>query len=69
METGPVQPKKIDVGAAIMETLSRVEVMGANDSERSRLLNILEQYQKGQVTADEALQAADDTEKSKLDYH
>ena len=52
-----------------METLSRVEVMGANDSERSRLLNILEQYQKGQVTADEALQAADDTEKSKLDYH
>ncbi len=69
METAPIQSKKVDVGAAIMETLSRVEVMGANDSEKSRLFNLLERYQKGQITADEALQAADDTEKSKLDYH
>ena len=69
METVPIQSKKVDVGAAIMETLSRVEVMGANDSEKSRLFNLLERYQKGQITADEALQAADDTEKSKLDYH
>ena len=69
METGSIEPKKIDVGAAIMETLSRVEVMGANDSEKSRLFNVLKRYQKGEITADQALQAADDTEKSKLDYH
>lgn len=69
MEQIPVAPKRIDVGAAIMETLSRVEVMGANDSERSRLMHLLEKYQQGKISADEALAAAEGTEQSKLDYH
>lgn len=67
MEQEP-QINKIDVGAAIMGILSRVEVIGSNDLERSALLNVLKKYQNGKISAEDALKEASGVEESKQDY-
>lgn len=79
MESEPKPQPVRDVNATIMGILGEVMTMGANDSERSTLLNILANYEKKKssaktqeeldIVADEAIRSAEGVRDSKNAYH
>lgn len=69
MEPSPEQKQDVDVNAVIMGILAEIMAMGANDSERSVIMTIQQEYQEKKISAEEAVKRAEGVRDSKNAYH
>lgn len=69
MENEPVIVQKVDAEATIMGILSQVMAMGANDSERSALMSIIDAYHKKIISVEDAVSQAEGIRDAKNAYH